>query len=363
MPKIYRDPREGRTLVLCPPGIGSFLRATPALKVLVDALGPDRVSVFATTPAVAGVARASGMFQRVYSWSPERDGWLKAAALLAEIRDDRFTHSLTLFPASHWTFSLFQFVGGAAFRAGFRYPHERLADLVQHHSLPLALTHDVQQNLRLVEMFLQDEFVNPVAPFLPVAPQAPPHMPGTPFFACHPGASMERGRFDKRLSPDAFAALIRNVHRETGWKCVLVGGPEEQAVRAAVAMDCREALADAVETKTLAGTAGLLEGARFFLGNDSGPLHLAAAVGTRCAAYFGPSDETLSGPYGHEDEVSDPLNPQPRHLILRRDGSRPIRTLETIGRTVRLPRADVRARWDLDLARAWPRLRTWITSL
>src|SRR5690606_4264877 len=277
MPKIYRDPREGRTLVLCPPGIGSFVRATPALHALTQALGPERVSLFATTPAVALTARMSGLFQRVYSWSPERDGWLKAAALLAEIRDDRFTHSLTLFPASHWTFSLFQLVGGATFRAGFRYPHQRLPELVQHHSLPLAQTHEVHQNLRLVEMFLQDEHLHPVAPFLPVKAQRPAQQPDEPYFACHPGASMERGRFDKRLSPDVFAALIRNIHRETGWKCVLVGGPEEQAVRAAVAMECRDALACAVETKTLAETAGLLGGARFFLGNDSGPLHLAAA--------------------------------------------------------------------------------------
>lgn len=363
MPKIYRDPREGRTLVLCPPGVGSFLRATPALNVLVEALGSERVALFSTTPAVASMARASGLFQRVYSWSPERDGWLKAAALLAEIRDDRFTHSLTLFPASHWTFSLFQFVGGAPFRAGFRYPHQRLAELVQHHSLPLAMTHDVQQNLRLAEMFLQDEFMHPVAPFLPVAPRMPPQTPATPFFACHPGASMERGRFDKRLSPDVFAALIRNVHRETGWKCVLIGGPEEQAVRAAVAMDCREALAPPVETGTLAEPAGVLGAARFFLGNDSGPLHLAAAVGTRCAAYFGPSDETLSSPHGCDEMMGSPGNPQPRHLILRRENSVPVRTLDAIGRPVRLTRAEVRERWNLDPAQAWPRLKDWLASL
>src|SRR5690606_24339819 len=149
MAKIFRDPRQGRTLVLCPPGIGCFVRATPALKALTHATGPDRVSLFVPTPAVATMARASGMFQRVYAWNPDHDGWLKAAALLAEIRDDGFSHSLSLFPASHWTLSLFQYVAGASSRTGFRYPHERLPELLQHHSLPLARTHDVQQNLRL----------------------------------------------------------------------------------------------------------------------------------------------------------------------------------------------------------------------
>lgn len=364
MPALFKDPREGRTLVLCPPGIGAFIRAMPALHALSRAVGPERVSLCVSNVHSAALARASGLFQRVHVWAPERDGWLKGAALLAEIRDDRYTHSLTLFPASHWKASLFQRAAGASLRTGFRYPHERLPELVQHHSVPLAVVHDVSQNLRLVEKFLQDSLTDPVAPYFPAPLKLAPGMPQGDFFACHPGSSAERDGAEKRLPPDAFAALIRRTHQETGWKCVLVGGPEEHALRAAVAMDCRECLVP-VETHTLAETAGLLRAARFFLGNDSGPLHIAAAVGTRCAAYYGPTDESRTGPYGYQDQMPSPHGdaPSPRHLILRREGSMPHRTLDALGLSAPLSRADILSRWNLDLPRTWPILRDWISSL
>src|SRR5690606_18469138 len=140
---------------------------------------------------------------------------------------------------------------------------------------PLERTHDTPQNVRLAHHFLRDSLLEPGEPFLPFAPEAPKGLPQGPFFACHPGSSAERGMADKRLAPNAFAALTRRVHHETGWPCVLVGGPEEHALRAAVAMDCRDALVT-VETRSLAETAGVLAAARFFLGNDSGLMHVAA---------------------------------------------------------------------------------------
>ena len=45
------------------------------------------------------------------------------------------------------------------------------------------------------------------------------------------------------------------------------------------------------------GTAGLLARARAAVVNDSGPMHLAAAVGIPTLALFGPSDESLWGPW------------------------------------------------------------------
>lgn len=362
---LYPDPREGRTLVLCPIGIGNFIMLTPALKALYDAVGRDRLAFLALKSGIASMARSSGLFGRVYTWDPDRESLLKGAALLAEIRDDAFTHSLALFPTSHWKFSLFHRAAGAITRVGFKYPHQHLPELLQQHSHPLVKTHDTPQNIRLVEAFLRDGVVNPVEPFLPSAPKVPDGLPSEPFFACHPGSSAERGMAEKRLPPDAFAALIRLVHHETGWKCVLVGGPEEHALRAAVAMDCRDSLVT-VETKSLDETAGVLRAARFFLGNDSGLMHVAAAAGTRCAAYFGPTDEARTGPYGYWENVSGPsgaAGAQPRHLILRREGSSPLWTIDTIGVNPYIERSDALARWNLDIPRAWPKLRAWVGSL
>jgi heptosyltransferase-3 len=357
MPKVFTDPREGRTLVLCPIGIGNFLMLMPALKALSEGVGPNRLSFLALKGGIAAMAEASGLFGRVYTWDPDRESLFKGISLLRVLRVARFTHSLALFPSSHWKFALFERLAGAEFRMGFRYPHQRLPEWIQHHSLPLADLHDTPQNIRLVEAFLREP-VRPVEPFFPLEPVAPEGLPTEPFFACHPGSSAERGMAEKRLPPEDFAALIRRVHHETGWKCVLVGGPEEHALRAAVAMDCREAIVT-VPTRSLAETAGVLKAAKFFLGNDSGLMHLAAAVGTRCAAYFGPTDERRTGPYGYWETREG----APRHLILRRRGQPPVWTLETIGRNAMPEYSRGEFPWRLDIPAAWEELRPWVASL
>ena len=357
MPILIPDPRKGKTLALCPIGLGNFLMATPALKVLSQDVGKDRVSFLALKPGIAEMAEASGLFDRVFSWDPDKEGLFKGFLLRQEIHKAGFTHSLALFPTSHWKFTFFQRLIGANFRMGFAYPNQKAPEWAQHYSLSLADTHDTLQNLRLVEAYLGTTFQNPGDPFFPSAPKIPAGLPSTPFFACHPGSSTERGMDAKRLPPESFAVLIHNVYKDTGLRCVLVGGPEEKALREEVAKNCRDALVD-VSTRSLAETAGVLQAAKFFLGNDSGLMHLADAVGTRCAAFFGTTDEKRTGPYGYWQSISD----SPRHLILRRAGTTPIWTLQTVGCNPPLEN-DGELRWNLDLPVAWSELKNWIGSL
>jgi heptosyltransferase-3 len=47
----------------------------------------------------------------------------------------------------------------------------------------------------------------------------------------------------------------------------------------------------------------LISGASFFVGNDSGPAHMAAAFGVPPVVIFGPSDPVIWGPWGIRGEV------------------------------------------------------------
>ncbi len=54
---------------------------------------------------------------------------------------------------------------------------------------------------------------------------------------------------------------------------------------------------------SIKGLAALLKRARLLVTNDSGPMHIAAAVGTPAAALFGPTDPVRTGPYGRMHRV------------------------------------------------------------
>jgi heptosyltransferase-2/heptosyltransferase-3 len=72
------------------------------------------------------------------------------------------------------------------------------------------------------------------------------------------------------------------------------------------------------QTANLAELAWVLDQAHLILGVDSGPLHIAAALNKPTLHLYGPSDETIWGPWG------DPH----KHRTLRAPGTRPTMHLE-----------------------------------
>jgi 3-deoxy-D-manno-octulosonic-acid transferase/heptosyltransferase-1 len=95
---------------------------------------------------------------------------------------------------------------------------------------------------------------------------------------------------------DKFAELIRRLPRE---RVVLTGSAAERDQVEKIAQGCQN----------VAGQTDLFELGELYrrcavvITNDSGPMHLAAAVGTPVVAIFGPTDPALTGPYGKQHVV------------------------------------------------------------
>jgi heptosyltransferase-1 len=122
-----------------------------------------------------------------------------------------------------------------------------------------------------------------------------------PVVMLYPGAAWETKRWGELNFARLNDALIRRYQVRT----LLAWGPGEEALiqRVVRATAYTPAIAPAT---TLLQLAALMARCRGFVGGDTGPLHLAAAVGTPTVALFGPSDPQRNGPYG------------PGHVILHR---------------------------------------------
>src|SRR5581483_10100038 len=94
-----------------------------------------------------------------------------------------------------------------------------------------------------------------------------------------------------------------------GAQIVLTGGPDEQALVAAVAAHMTTPVRQLAGKTSIGQLAGLLRRAELVLGVDSGPLHLAAAQGTPTLHLYGPGDAARFGPWG---------NPA-RHVVVREE--------------------------------------------
>jgi heptosyltransferase-1 len=113
-----------------------------------------------------------------------------------------------------------------------------------------------------------------------------------PFAVFHPGA----GRPEKTWGEDRFARLASALRDRVGLHPVVSWGPGDEA-RA----DRLSALLPGLRRAPLldfAGLARLLSEAALFAGGDTGPLHLADALGVPTLALYGPTDADRNGPYG-----------------------------------------------------------------
>ncbi|MEV6812548.1 glycosyltransferase family 9 protein [Micromonospora sp. NPDC051296] len=105
--------------------------------------------------------------------------------------------------------------------------------------------------------------------------------PERPRVALHPGATDTR----RRWPADRFAQVARTLHAD-GYEVLVTGTPAEQDVVDQVAAAAGVPVRPQVGTLSLGGLVGCYAGCELVVSNDTGPLHLAAAVGTPTVGIF-----------------------------------------------------------------------------
>jgi ADP-heptose:LPS heptosyltransferase len=107
---------------------------------------------------------------------------------------------------------------------------------------------------------------------------------------------------ERRWPPASFAALARRLALEDGTPVVLVGSAEEKTHVAGIARAAgpapRGLIVDLSGQLTIGELAALLDRAAVHVTNDSGPMHVGAALGTPTIALFGPETPVMYGPVG-----------------------------------------------------------------
>ena len=118
-----------------------------------------------------------------------------------------------------------------------------------------------------------------------------------PVVALHPGS----GGRHKCWPLSRFLALANELRRRGCRVLLLYGAAEADLASTLQRRLPRECLL--LQPPSLPDLAGLIERADLFIGNDSGPGHIAAAVGTPTVALFGPTDPRVWGPRGSSTHI------------------------------------------------------------
>ena len=168
--------------------------------------------------------------------------------------------------------------------AGFDQPKEAPAKLFYTLKVATRASHVVDQNLELAAAIGADErrIEFPI-------PDYPPEgeLPPGDFLLASPFAGWQA----KEWPAGCWTRLAALVRERLGWPLVLNCGPGQESGAAAI-RGC------VLNVTSVEGLIGVTRRARAVVGLDSGPLHLAAALGKPGVALFGPTDPARNGPYG-----------------------------------------------------------------
>lgn len=212
---------------------------------------------------------------------------------------------------------------------GFTDPREAAARFLYGRKFPRLGAHVIEQNLSLASQALQPHLrgdeLKLLAPQLPCDPaaeawaQAEIARLGVGNFAMlTPGA----GWAGKQWPAERFGQVARALAAHN-LKTLVNTGPGEEALASSVV---EASGGSAVPVRcTIAQLIALTRRARIFLGGDTGPLHLAAALGIPVVAMFGPTDPARTGPFGtqavvlrHPESMTTfSHHPQPDEALLK----------------------------------------------
>jgi lipopolysaccharide heptosyltransferase I len=280
------DAAPQRLLVIRLSAFGDVIHTIPAVVALREAL-PQTEIAWAVEPAYAElvevVARVKTIPVSLKRWSLSR-----IAAARRDVR--RFDTAIDF--QGLIKSALIARVSGAAKRYGFARDVIRekpAAWFVNRHANIDRSKHVVEWNMELARTFAPAIARVPEVDFTPFAKDASGELArfGNRIVLL-PGA----GKLGKQWPVERFAELATRI----GSDALVVWGPGEEGLARAIGAE----VAPATNFRQLAF---VLRHARLVVGADTGPLHLAAALGTPLVGLYGPTDPARNGPYGQLDRV------------------------------------------------------------
>lgn len=291
-----------RVLVIKLRYIGDVLITTPFIRALKENLPYVEVTALVpagTEAALEGNPHLSGIIPYDKGMGIAGD-----LALVRKLRVSSFDASFDLTDSdrSAWL----GFFSGSRHRFGFEGGGVLRRKLLYTNAMPQPpqRTHQIDRNLQMIEslgmtvgdrslsLSLSDGELEEGRAIL----QSAGLIASQPYVVIHAAA---RTLF-KSWPAERFAALADRLY-SAGYQVVLTGSEKDRPIVRPVTDHMAKAAIDLTGKTNLRLLASVIKGAALFVGNDSGPMHMASAVGTPVVALFGPTDWESWYPRGQDD--------------------------------------------------------------
>jgi heptosyltransferase-1 len=307
---------DQRILLVRLGSLGDVIHALPAASALRDAF-PDARIDWLIEPKWRRLLDGNPDLTEIISFEKK-----SAAGLISTLRKLRFAHyTCAIDFQGLYKSALPAFASGAPRRIGFRstYAREGFASVFYTDKINPRGAHKVDHNLTLA----QAAGARTSTPRFPLTlrPEDEKQVTQelarhdiTDFYVLNPGG----GWRSKCWPPERYGELHHRLAAQHGWRSVISFGPGEERL-AQELVSAAGTLPPVALPLGLGPLMALMHRAKFVVSADTGPLHLASALGTPVVGLFGPTDPARNGPYGGTSIVI--RNPAKSETTYRRGAS------------------------------------------
>ena len=291
---------EQRFVVVRLGSLGDIVHTFPAVAALRESF-PQSNIVWLTHPRWTHLVTSSGLATEI--WPADSRDLRSVREVIRKLRSQRWDAAVDY--QGLWKAAFLPFFGGIRKRIGFS------SKSVREYGVPILYTDRVDANSAHVaeqngELSVCADAQRGIATFSLSVNESDAaqvkrdldHKGITRYVVLSPGG----GWRSKCWPAERFGVLAERIERETGLRCVVNYGPGERELANSVLVHSGQARAIAYDGE-LGPLMALLRNAECLIGGDTGPLHLAVALGTPVVALFGPTDPRRNGPFPPGDLV------------------------------------------------------------
>ena len=292
-----------KLLIRGPNWVGDAVLAIPAMKAVRERFSQAEITLM-VRPWVAGLFKSAPFIDKV--WSEEKPSglgdWMRVTR---NIRTGGFDLALLL--PNSFESALAMFLGGVPQRVGYATDGRRWM-LTNSITPGGGSRHQVHYYLDLVKILsagtdqpsIEIEATNEERANARRLLGAEGIAGSARFLVLNAGAAYGSA---KRWHEDRFATAADTLARELGFHVALIGSQAERPIAEQI-RDRMKTTAAVLNGKTSLETLiGVLAESALMITNDSGPMHIAAALGIPTVAVFGSTDERVTGPYGPRTRI------------------------------------------------------------
>jgi heptosyltransferase II len=292
-----------KILIRGPNWVGDAVLAIPALKA-VRSHFPGAEITLLVRPWVAGLFTSASFVDKV--WSEPRPSslgdWMR---ITRKIRASEFDIGLLL--PNSFESALMMFLGRVRQRIGYA-TDGRTWMLTRSIVPPTDSRHQVHYYLDLAKLFqagaerpsIEIEATSEERATARVLLQEEGIPKSEPFLVLNPGAAYGSA---KRWHDDRFANVADILAHEMKLQVAIVGSEGERPIAEQIRQQMKSRTAILNGKTSLETLIGVLAESSLMITNDSGPMHIAAALGVPTVAVFGSTDERVTSPFGARTRV------------------------------------------------------------